>query len=49
MQYLAKGVKHLLPLSPEAITAISIPLIAGLVALGLRRMRRKLAAEEGAH
>jgi len=49
VQYLAKGVKHLLPLSPEAITAISIPLIAGLVALGLRRMRRKLAAEEGAH
>jgi uncharacterized membrane-anchored protein len=48
VQYLAKGVKHLLPLSPEAITAISIPLIAGFAAHGLRRMRRKLAAEEGA-
>jgi uncharacterized membrane-anchored protein len=49
IQYLAKGLHAWLPLSPEAITAISIPLIAGFAALGLRRMRRKLATEEGAH
>nr|MBP9117231.1 DUF3422 domain-containing protein [Methyloversatilis sp.] len=49
VQYLAKGLHAWLPLSPEAITAISIPLIAGFAALGLRRMRRKLATEEGAH
>ncbi len=49
VQYIAKGAKHLLPFSPETITAVSIPVIAGLVALGLARMRRKLAAEEGAH
>lgn len=50
VQYLAKGAKHWLePLTPEAITAISIPFIAGLLALGLRRLRRALAAEEGGH
>lgn len=49
VQYLAKGMKDLLPASPETITAISIPLIAGLAALGLRRMRHKLAVEEGTH
>ena len=49
VQYLAKGLHDWLPLSPEAITAISIPVIAGFAALGLRRMRRKLATEEGAH
>jgi uncharacterized membrane-anchored protein len=47
VQYLAKGGKdYLAPANPEIITAVSIPIIAGLVALGLRRMRRQLAAEE---
>ena len=47
VQYLAKGGKdYLAPATPEVITAVSIPIIAGLVALGLRRMRRQLAAEE---
>jgi uncharacterized membrane-anchored protein len=47
VQYLAKGGKdYLAPATPEVITAVSIPVIAGLVALGLRRMRRQLAAEE---
>lgn len=49
VQYLAKGAKYALPLNPEILTAVSIPLIAGMAALGLRSMRRKLAAEEGAH
>ena len=45
--YMAKGAKSLIePVTPELVTALSIPLIAGLVALGLRRMRRLLAAEE---
>jgi len=30
------------------ITAVSIPIIAGLVTWGTRRMRKKLAREEGA-
>ena len=47
VQYLAKGGKdYLAPATPEVVTAVSIPIIAGLVALGLRRMRRQLAAEE---
>ncbi len=51
VQYLAKGTKDLHHLSPDIITAISIPVIALVVALGTRRMRKKLAAEEsaGAH
>ncbi|UZD54209.1 DUF3422 family protein [Caldimonas aquatica] len=38
--YLAKGAKeaHLLPLAPEMLVAASIPLIAGAVWLGLRRL-----------
>lgn len=50
VQYLAKGVqKSFAPsLSPEIAAAVAIPLIAGLVALGIRRMRRALAAEENA-
>lgn len=48
VQYLAKGTKDLHHLSTDVITAVSIPLIAGLVFLGTRRMRKKLAAEEGA-
>ncbi len=50
VQYLAKGTKDLHHLNTDVITALSIPLIAGLVAWGTRRMRKKLAAEEaGAH
>jgi uncharacterized membrane-anchored protein len=48
VQYLAKGTKDLHHLSPDILTAISIPVIAGLVAWATRRMRRKLAAEAGA-
>lgn len=48
MQYLAKGTKEVHHLNTDVITAVSIPLIAGLVAWGTRRMRRKLAAEEAA-
>jgi uncharacterized membrane-anchored protein len=47
VQYLAKGTKELHHLNTDVITAVSIPLIAGLVAWGTQRMRRKLAAEEG--
>lgn len=48
VNYLAKGFKdHIAPLTPEAATAVAIPLIAGLVFLGLRRMRKRLAAESG--
>ena len=47
VNYLAKGGKYYLgPATPELVTALSIPVIAGLVALGLHRMRRSLAAEE---
>jgi uncharacterized membrane-anchored protein len=52
VHYLAKGAKPIAPwLSPEVATALAIPVIAGFVALGLRRMRRELAAEEsgGSH
>ncbi|MCB1957453.1 MAG: DUF3422 domain-containing protein [Rhodocyclaceae bacterium] len=50
VQYLAKGAKGLIaPLSPELITAISIPVIGVTVALGLHRMRKSLAAAEGDH
>jgi uncharacterized membrane-anchored protein len=47
VQYLAKGTKDLHHLNTDVITAISIPVIAGLVAWGTRVMRKKLAAEEG--
>lgn len=46
VQYLAKGTKDLHHLSTDIITAVSIPIIAGLVAWGTHRMRKKLAAEE---
>ncbi len=48
VQYLAKGTKEVHHFNTDVITAVSIPLIAGLVAWGTRRMRRKLAAEEAA-
>jgi len=47
VQYLAKGSKELHHLNTDQITAISIPVIAGVVAWGTRQMRKKLAAEEG--
>ncbi len=47
VQYLAKGTKDLHHASPDVITAISIPVIACLVAWGTHRMRKALAAEEG--
>ncbi|UCV03187.1 DUF3422 family protein [Dechloromonas denitrificans] len=47
VQYLAKGTKDLHHQSTDVITALSIPVIAGLVAWGTRRLRKKLAAEEG--
>ncbi|MBS1145262.1 MAG: conserved hypothetical rane protein [Proteobacteria bacterium] len=47
VQYLAKGTKELHHLNTDIITAVSIPVIAGLVAWGTRRMRKKLAAEAG--
>ncbi len=46
VQYLAKGTKDWHHASPDIITAISIPLIAGLVAWGTHRMRKKLMVEE---
>lgn len=51
VQYLAKGIqKTFLPtLSPEIAAAVAIPVIATIVALSIRRMRKVLAAEEGAH
>jgi uncharacterized membrane-anchored protein len=48
VNYMAKGAKHLIePATPDVVTAVSIPVIAGLVALGLRRMHKLLANEEG--
>ena len=50
VQYMAKGVKHFIePLTPEGLTAAAIPVIAGIVALGLHRMRKALAAADGGH
>ncbi|MCB1908329.1 MAG: DUF3422 domain-containing protein [Rhodocyclaceae bacterium] len=50
VNYLAKGAKALIaPLTPEGITALSIPLIGALVAFGLHRMRKALAAADGGH
>jgi uncharacterized membrane-anchored protein len=48
VHYLAKGLEaHIAPATPEVATAVAIPLIATLVFTGMRRMRRRLAAEEG--
>ena len=50
VQYMAKGLKHAIePLTPEGITAVAIPVIALVVALGTRRMRKHLAAAEAGH
>lgn len=48
VQYLAKGSKELHHASPDVITAVSIPVIAAAVAWATHRMRKSLAAEEGA-
>jgi uncharacterized membrane-anchored protein len=41
-----KGLKDVgVPLSPEIIGALSVPIIAGSLALGIRRARRKLTGE----
>jgi uncharacterized membrane-anchored protein len=45
VQYLAKGSKDLHQLSTDAITAVSIPIIALLVAWGTRRMRKRNQAD----
>jgi uncharacterized membrane-anchored protein len=45
VNYLAKGSKGLHHLDSDVITALSIPLIAGLLAWATRRMRKKLATE----
>ena len=48
VNYVAKGAKDFIaPATPEVITAVSIPVIAGLVFMGLRRTRKLLSAEEG--
>lgn len=49
VQYLAKATKDLHHLNTDVITGISIPVIAGLVAWGTHRMRKKLSAEAGEH
>ena len=49
VQYLAKGSKDWHHLNTDVITAVSIPLIAGLVAWGTHRMHKRLSAEAGEH
>ncbi len=50
VQYMAKGVKHHIePFTPEGLTAAAIPIIAGLVAFSMHRMRKHLAAADGGH
>ena len=48
VNYVAKGAKdYIAPATPEVLNALSIPVIAGLVYMGLRRMRKLLGKEEG--
>lgn len=51
VHHLAEAVHQSLHLgpAPEVTTAISIPIIAALVAWGTHRMRKKLEAEDGGH
>ncbi|MCB1890547.1 MAG: DUF3422 domain-containing protein [Rhodocyclaceae bacterium] len=50
VQYLAKGAKGIIaPLTPEIVTAVSIPVIGAAVAYSLHRMRKALAAADGGH
>jgi uncharacterized membrane-anchored protein len=46
IQYLAKGTKDIHHFSVDVITAISIPIIAGLVFWGTRKTRQKLFSHE---
>lgn len=47
--YLAKGAKSVgVPLDPELAAAVAIPLLAVAVWLGLRRLHRRVAREDGA-
>ena len=48
-QYLAKGTKICTHWNTDVITAVSIPIIAGLVAWGTHRMRKKLAKRKKRH
>jgi uncharacterized membrane-anchored protein len=44
VHYLSKGLKSWIePATPELLTALAIPLIAGMAALGLRRLRQSVA------
>jgi uncharacterized membrane-anchored protein len=46
--YLAKALAEMgLPISPAVIMGISIPIIAGLVWYGVRRVRQAVAADAG--
>ena len=48
VNYIAKGLEEqIVPVTPEVATAVAIPIIAGMVSLSLRRMRKRLAAESG--
>ena len=48
VHYISEGIAHVYPaLSPEVVTAVSIPIIAGLTMFGLSRMRKALAEEAG--
>ncbi|GAB2180210.1 DUF3422 domain-containing protein [Denitratisoma sp. agr-D3] len=50
VSYLAKGISHYVDIvEPSVVAAASIPVIALLVAFGIRRLRRALTAEEGEH
>jgi uncharacterized membrane-anchored protein len=47
VHHLAEGLEHVFHgLNPAVAAAVSIPLIAAGVALGVRRMRAKLTAAE---
>ena len=49
VSYLVSGAHGVaLPVDGDVITAVSVPLVLGLVAWGLRRARRRLTGEEGA-
>lgn len=47
--YCAKAVKGIAAdLNPDVVTALSVPLVAVVIALGVRRIRRRVAGVEGA-
>lgn len=47
VNYLARGAPEFIaPATPEILTAVSIPIIAGLVYIGMRRMRKALSKED---